>query len=425
MTTDSPFTDVERQLRDVRSGQEGAVSRAAVEALLESSDPTDKRAGLKAVALCVTGDEDCFDDSLPSLAPHLSAESSDVRYTALQTAISLIPVREDPTADAAAIVNRLDDDSDRVAEQALDAAVCLAEHAPDAAVDAVPEVVDFLGHDRSPVRKAAASFFLRLVETRPDTVEPAVGALVDHLDDTYESPDLWGDAWNTALSDRRTKTDLVSHSHAEAERYRAIREAAARTLGVLARERPDTVRSRSDFLWASVSASDPHVSQSALSVLTVLGETYPTVVVEASEDICACLDAEGPHSDALVAVAVRALGVAVSEDPDRVVEGALDRVDALLESLDHEDPHVRGAAAGVLSHVAEREPDAVSPSTSDVVALLDDDREFVRGNAAWALGVLPSEEAAAALRDRLAAEPDPTVQASIEAALDERGERGE
>jgi epoxyqueuosine reductase len=55
----------------------------------------------------------------------------------------------------------------------------------------------------------------------------------------------------------------------------------------------------------------------------------------------------------------------------------------------------------------------------DVLArALDDPGPLVREHEAWALGRIGSPTAAAALRDRLAVEPDAALRAGLAAALD-------
>lgn len=410
---DEEFTPVERQLLDLRSG--GAVDPADVDALLDSSDPTDKRAGLRALALTA---DDRSDDELPSLAPFLSDPNPDVRYNALQVAVELLRERAEPTVDTGAVVDRLNDESDRVAEKALGVASVVAKRDVETAREATDDVVRFLDSERSEIRKLAVRFLVILVRERPGDPSVPLARLAEMLGETYEPLTFDDDHFTAALSHTQTRKDLVTHSHEERERHMTLREFVAETLVVVAGERSDELRAHEATFRPYLTHGDPHVREQTLRVYTALGDRRPGVVLGVVDEVTACLDAD--HPDSLRAAAVKPLGLAASEAPDSVVPALLDRVGVLVGLLGDDDPHVRGSALGLLSLVADRDPAAVDRAEEEVVDLLDDEHAFVRGNAVWALGSLGSERAAAALRDRRADEPDPEVRASIDDALGAR-----
>lgn len=414
MTTEEKYTKVERRLVDLRS--DGDVDQADVEALLESSDSVDRRAGLKALVLTVTDEYDCFGEEIPSLTPYLTDADSTVRYDALRVAMELLPEREELLSDAPAMIARLDDDSDHVADTALDAMSVLAREDATVVKEVTDEIAGFLDSDRSEIRKRAVRYLAIVSQERPADAIPVLDRLVAMIGETYEMPEFDTDDWRTPMTHTQTRQDVVSHGHEERARYMTIRELVTEVLLVLVQDRLDSVLSHRDTLREYLSHPDPHVRQQTLRVFTGLAEHRPSAAVDVSEEAMACLDADQP--DDLNAVAVTTLGMAVSEDPSQLFPELLDRVDRLGAFLDQDDPHVRGTALGILSHVADRDPDAVEPVAADVIDLLDDGHSFVRGNAVWTLRYLATDEAGSALRDRLDLESDEAVRRSIDRALE-------
>lgn len=414
MTAEEKYTKIEQRLVDLRS--DGDVDQADVEALLESSDSVDKQAGLKALVLTETDEYDCFDGEIPSLTPYLTDEDPTVRYNALRVAMELVPEREELLRDAPAMIALLDDDSDHVADTALDAMSVLVRQDATAVRDATDEVAVFLDSKRSEIRKRAVRYLTILVQERPADAIPVLDRLVAMIGETYEMPEFDTDDWRTPMAHTQTRQDVVSHGHEERARYMTIRELVAEVLLVLARECPDSVLSYGDTLREYLSHSDPHVRRQTLRVFTALAEHRPSAAVDVSEEAMACVDADKP--DDLSAVAILLLGMVVSEAPSQLFPELLARVDRLGAFLDHDDPHVRGTALGLLSHVADRDPAAAGPVAADVIELLDDGHSFVRGNAVWTLRYLATDEAASALRDRLGAESDEAVRRSVERALE-------
>jgi epoxyqueuosine reductase len=101
-------------------------------------------------------------------------------------------------------------------------------------------------------------------------------------------------------------------------------------------------------------------------------------------------------------LALRVLGMGVPEYTELFRGSAMKR--AKLSGL-------RRNAAIVLGNTG---------SVADLPALimaLGDELPLVRGHAAWAVGRIGSDVASAALRERLAVEPDGAVRAEIESAL--------
>ncbi|MFB6141185.1 MAG: HEAT repeat domain-containing protein [Halosimplex sp.] len=412
MSNKGTYTEVDQRVVELRS--DGEVDRAEIEAHLDASDPLDRRAGLRALAVTTTGESGDEDADIPSLAPYLRDPDSSVRYDAVRFAGEVIRERGDDFGADDALRERLDDDSNRVAEKALDVLTDLARQDVDAARPATAAVADFLDSDRSEVRRLAVRFLVVVARERPGERAIPLGTLAELVGDTYEAPDFQGEQWQTAMNDTTTRRDLVNHSHEERERHMTLREFAAEILVTVARERPEDLRAHEETLRDQLRSEEPHVRENALRVYTVLGDDDPAVVAAVTDEILACLDEESPS---LRAAAVKPLGVVASSSPEAVVPGLRDRVGPLSDLLDSEDPHVRATALGLLSYVADREPEAVEPFESGIADRLDDGEGVVRANAAWALGALGTDAATAVLRDRRAEETDAEVRTAIDDAL--------
>jgi HEAT repeat protein len=139
------------------------------------------------------------------------------------------------------------------------------------------------------------------------------------------------------------------------------------------------------------------------------------------------------HRPALAPTDADALSDAAASDPDGRVRaaalGALVRraatarvTRAWRDAVGDPDPGVRRRAAELAPDVARRRPG--SPTTTALVALLDDENVTVVEAAAWALGELPdhSDVAAAALSTLARGHPDALAREAAVAALGARGD---
>jgi len=82
------------------------------------------------------------------------------------------------------------------------------------------------------------------------------------------------------------------------------------------------------------------------------------------------------------------------------------------------DEQVRYNATSILSSVAKKYPDAVSPATEELLAVLNDESADTRFNACWALKRLKATSALEVLTELAATDPDEDVRSVAQVAID-------
>lgn len=265
----------------------------------------------------------------------------------------------------------------------------------------VEEVLDdvprLLKQDQSSVQRLAAATGVVLVGAEPGAAEPLLDRLVPMLDeDRYErrtmetvehlstvGPDAVGEHVSAV-------TDRVDHERGTIGRH------AARTVLSLAEETPETVIEYLPLLLDNLTASFESVSDEPT---TTVGNDI--LELERNRRL------EHVTRRLLVARAVAEVARCRPESAaDTVIEaGAAGMVVSLL---DDQQARVRAAAAGVASHVAEREPAPFEEAVQTLLKLLEDEYEVVRGGAIWTLRMVDDPQAVEGLRR--ASRDDPSAE---------------
>lgn len=388
-------------LRRTRDAPE-TVEIADVVAPLE--DEIDRETGARAVlALCEPG-PDARSDVIEDLAGYL--EKGSVAETPNAAFLLGVVAREYPD-DARAAVPALAgalDGSTAVPGNVLRTLAAIADAEPASVADALPAVGSHLTNGPLPVRRAALAVVASVADADPTLVEPAVPALVDVVADAASGPAV-GDADLPGHVRGRLQDEAVDTERLQQRAASVLLAVAERDPGAVEGDLP-TLRS----VLAPGVTVNPRLRGTVLELLETVADADASPVLALTAALVEVVRTED-RLPALQASAARTLAVLADAEFETVTDAAQPAIPTLGGLLDADDPDVRGAAAGLLSYLAERHPEPVGRQAEALIALLDDEHIHVRGSAVWALGYADAEGARDALRETATADPDETIRA--------------
>jgi len=255
------------------------------------------------VALPVVDDrlEDCL-DALPTLSSALDADVLDIRAAALTILARLGENQpEQVTPIASDVVPLLDPAlDDRLHPDAARLVATIADHDPQAVLDAVPPLAAIL--EESPSAEQHTLVALNwIAAAHPDAVTPVASQLIEYLNDETLSHRVGAIAVlgqitraysNVAEETIPTAIDLLNVDHDQ------LRTNAAGLLADLADEYPDQVRLTVSRAIELLEDSDERAHCNATSILARVVREHPESVEGTTDPLIDMLDDDFPHSRA-------------------------------------------------------------------------------------------------------------------------------
>lgn len=339
-----------------------------------------------------------------------SLTADEPRYAAI-VALTRITSNYPETATdlAPTFVDMLDRGDIAIRRNALRSLGYIARTSPTAVGDYMMNIEPFLTSDLPTERRHATWIVAEVAEGRPELI----GEMIDELIEIVIQD------W--AASGTDTAPDSVPDVLEEFERHAQeeddhIRENAATALAAVAQERPDelvdNVSSLIDFLDPE---SPSELQVSVIHILAFIAEERPDMVTPAIEPLAEIVANDGYPT--LQSHAARVLGILAETHRGAVVDTVEPALPSLFDLLDDENPSVRRSVTGLLSYIADHEPQAIEPVRSDLLELLDDPVPTVRASAMWALLPLGGPTLRERLRDIAATDPEPELQQLAEQIL--------
>lgn len=410
MTTDAP-RERAIELSEAARASPGDVDRSAVLELLAADDADARRYAIQAfraadwpaseLSAVVTRLESSLDDDDAMLRNSALQALTDVAARDVELVESVV---EDPAT-------LLEDESDLVQSSAVELLFFVAKADPDAVVDAVPNLIERFDPETLAGRRGPLFCLAAVARERPDPFVDHVDVFVDAFLTTGDEPTVDTGAIENPV-DRERISDAFSNAGKQRRTHRTV---AGDVVVNVAQSSPAAVRHRLDDIAAVADDADPQIQGVVVDVFGALAVDHPEAVIDHLPTLAARL-ADPPS---VRRRAVQALAALSQSRPEPVVEAIEPYAAELVGALDAEEPTVRSAGAGLLSYLAERDPEAASPAREPARMLLDDDHAFVRGNAVWLLGAVgdaSDRERLAELRD---SDPDPDVREAATTVLGE------
>lgn len=278
--------------------------------------------------------------------------------------------------------------------------LAVEEDPDDETVDrTIEEVVDLLGHDRSPVHRLAATAAVVLVEREPAAADRLVERLVGLLEDEaserrgLEAIEQVATVAPSAVGDRiDPAVNRLDHPRDGVSRH------GAGTVLAVARDSPEPLLDElPGMLSTLLEASEPAEPEPDAFEETDVGTLRRQSRIERAA------------SRLLVA---RAVAEVTRQCPEEAAEVVMESgAEDILRSLfDDDQPRVRAVATGLAAHAAERDPGAFKPAASALVDLLSDDHEVVRAGAVWTLRELDDPDVLEALERTSREDPSEEIR---------------
>lgn len=253
----------------------------------------------------------------------------------------------------------------------------------DGSTDAAASALASLDAASAEERKAALRSLRTFADDHPTAVSPVAQALVPYLTDDERAVRLTVAKTLVAVAEADPNaaapvvSDLAARLDDESEFY-YVRARCAEALGYVALEHPADVSSP-EILAAfrvGLSFEEAPVRERLAKAIECVALGDPSRLTHHAPQFAAHFDDERELVRYHLASALVVLACA---DPDEVAPVA----DELVARFDDETPQVRGRAAEALG-ILRRDAEASVP-TAELDALRDDEHEFVRDRAAFAL----------------------------------------
>lgn len=286
-------------------------------------------------------------------------------------------------------------------------------------------------HDISSIRLEASKFAKSMSEPHPEAIAHAVPELYKSLgfseesksSDRYEGiqpESAGGQASSPAMWDQKTMQVVDQMQNAERRNFHSkmiVRENAAVSLVRIAEADPGSV---ADGIESSLQLlqkqGDPNVQGPLLESIRMVTEWQPDEYpskrgINVITNVLTDWDAPEQRKQAAFVLAHVA-----EHRPNLVVPAVSPHTDRVAELLANDYPLGRYAGATILSHVAERDPEAVTTPPDRLIKLLDDDYRIVRGAALWALRYIGTPKEKTLIQEVAANDPDPEISDLAEEA---------
>jgi HEAT repeat protein len=318
----------------------------------------------------------------------------------------------------------LDRSAPAVRRDALAAVAQLADSRSGDVIDLLPVLAERLRDDDAgvDVRRHAATAIDHVADVHPHHITPIADDVVLALDDVDDRVVTAAARTVAAVADvePRTVQDAVPKLASLLETDRVPAVTVVSGLAKIAKAHPSSVAPAVDALVAHLDA-DTATTESQVGALAAVGyvsKDYPDTAATAIPALIGLLDVD---ADRLRANAAGTLADLADEYPDEVLP-ATDRVVGLLSDSDEQ---ARYNATSILARLAETAPERVraAGAVSPLIDVLDDEFEYTRSNACWALGRLKASDAWDELAARRRDDPSEAVRESAAWALSQLDEQ--
>lgn len=315
----------------------------------------------------------------------------------------------------------LDRSAPAVRRDALAAVARLAESRPGDVLDLLPLLADALGDEDADARRHAATAIDHVADAHPHHMTPIAADIVLALDDADEHVVTPAARTVAAVAEVEPGTvqDAVPKLSSLLETDHVPAVTIVSGLARIAKAHPSNVAPAVDALVTHLDA-DRATTESRMGALAAVGYVSKDYPDTAATAIPALIDLLEVDADRLRANAAGTLADLADEYPAEVLP-ATDQIVALLADPDE---NARYNATAILARLAETAPERVraAGAVSPLTDVLDDEFEYTRSNACWALGRLDATEAWDELAARRRDDSSEEVQESAAWALSQLDE---
>lgn len=375
------MTDRGRELLATANEDPAAVTAETVQAAVRSVSPQEVPAMMRGIGIAINADETRTSELLEVLVAESSANDRETRLAATRGLVIMGIAAPDVLVDDLSVVlDRLDDEFAPIRAAAVRALGWLAlDH-----LDAVLEHVDQLPprlHDTNPyVGKATLDLLSRLADTEPVALVPIIEPLIDSLRDPPAFDDETTREWIRLHPDH----EWEGQDPAKRDDRAGFLGVAASVVGPIAVERPEAMAPHVSDLITVIEREDlPAVRFRLLDAVQAVAETDPEAAAPALAVIAELFrTTENRLVREQAGWTLTWLAAGDIDGTGDELLGSLATIESCLESDRAED---RGAALGMLSYLAEREPEALAGVLPMVREAVDAGDPQHRGMAIWTL----------------------------------------
>lgn len=379
---------VERLKQDPRD-----VDSSTINELIRSEDKSERRLVADALLGIAESDPEFLVESRIDSSPLLEDESPLIRNNATLTASSLATDFPDEIANQLpALLDLLADEDSLVRANATKTIAILLSRDPEAVagriVPAIPRLIEQFGTDLA-VDSYVLHVLQSLAEERPKEVAAHLETLLSVFDDEYvgsvlEQPDLGLSEENGAASGAAAVEASAEAVQQEGiERRNTNQELAAITIAKIVDECPEAVPELVSYVEPSLDNVKSSRAGNAMAIVGYLAEEHTDNITPLTDKIAAVLI--GSDDVTTKVQSARTLALIAERSPERVslVVGA--EMERVLELLDVNDTELQAVVLGLLSYVAEIDPETVEQGRDRFVEFLDHENAYVRGNTVLTL----------------------------------------
>jgi len=408
---------------DIVDDDPDAVDLSTLRTLLEHDDETIRRLAMEGLFSLAQHRPDTAIEFLPTLIDRLDDEHPRIRNW---SAVIMRELADDHLSEMEStiepLVDRLGDESRLVANNALRMVMTLIHEYPQqVATGITPERDRLLELLEDPTVAASSVFFVfhEIAQEHPDQLTNLIPTMIEAMECGYRpdrslepesvSPDDVIGSYDV-IEEEYLEETLEQHERKQTVTEEFVRESGAFVLVEIAEETPEPLVEVMDDLLPFLQDHNPSVQGAVIDIVRLVADVSVETVAPATETLVTVYtepDEILPEMRTHVrGKAAHALASIAEADSGVITDDMLEAVPQLIEDLDSEEPPLRGAAVGLLTYVAEEAPQEVEQTTPLLIELLEDDRDYVRGNAALCLGLLGAQSALEDLEAMAESDPD-------------------
>ena len=402
-----------RTLLKAASADPTDVTPESVRKAIQTVSPGDVPLVMRALSITLKDDSSRAPALLDVLREGAAATDDETRLAASRGLVVVaITAPETLSEDLSIVIDRLDDEFSPVRAAGLRGLVWLSAHETEAIIEHVDHLAARLNDENPFVARTGLELISRLGQSHVEALEPTLEPIVDILRNPPTYTVEQRERWNQ-YHPRDRDDDDESDEHDDRDQHLMI---AANAVAPIAVEHPKSMAPHVPDLVAVVKREEiDAVRYHLLEAIQAVAEVDPEAAADA-------LDV--------------AAGLFVSTDNDQIrenaawtltwlVAGSVDGVDETLEQihptifdcLSSDQESDRGAALGLLSYYAERDPETVRTVLPDVRPQLEAGDPQHRGMAVWALAFAGESDDHERLIQIARGDPNTQVRSAADEAL--------
>lgn len=309
------------------------------------------------------------------------------------------------------LVPHLSGESPTVRKYVVRAVYTLSQSRPRAITVGVPELISLLEDPRTSERLLVALSLAAIVVERPRELTGHTTVLLEILEHASTSDERRSE---TMPETARTTQE---NSETGTEDVGTLRETVAFCIEQLSETDSDEVVPYAEDVEALLGDSSATVRATAIRTLESIVQRYPERIPGSVPRLVEIVTED--DTDVVREEAALSLTRLLESHPQRTMAAISEGVSDVARVLADSTPRRRGIAIGVLSYVAEVEPEAVEPYTKQVIDIAVDasESDATRINAAWTLGYVGTTVARSTLEDLCDDHPNSDVGSACEEIL--------